>query len=116
MALVGDALQLQLAATHASPAQVLDADMVIQTSGMTTDVRRTPHPLMRQLLTNGHITSDPLGLGVLASADGRLARGTNVWPNLFAIGSLLRGTLWECIAIPEIRLQARNLADHLLAP
>ena len=115
VALLGDVLRLQLAATHAAPAQVLEADMVIQTTGMNTDVRRTPHPLMRQLLTNGHVISDPLGLGVLANADGQLAHGTGVWPNLFAIGTLLRGTLWETTAMPEIRQQARSLADRLLA-
>ena len=116
VALVGDVLQLHLAATHDRPAHRLEADMVIQTTGMNTDVRRTPHRLMRQLVTNGHISADPLGLGVLANADGRLAHRTGAWPNLFAIGSLLRGALWECTAMPEIRQQARGLADRLLAP
>jgi uncharacterized NAD(P)/FAD-binding protein YdhS len=31
------------------------------------------------------------------------------------IGSLLRGTLWESTAMPEIRQQARHLADQLLS-
>ena len=30
------------------------------------------------------------------------------------LGNLLRGTLWECTALPEIRQQARTIA-HLLA-
>ena len=113
--LIGDQLQMQLASADIATPQALEADMVIQTTGMHTDIRRTPHPLIGQLLTNGHIASDPLGLGMQAAPDGRLAHGSDYWTNLFAIGSMLRGTLWESTAMPEIRQQARGLADRLLA-
>ena len=108
----GDSLRLQLG--HAGMAESLDADMVIQTVGLDTDVRRSHHRLVSQLLTNAHITPDPLGLGVAADSGGRLQHDGQYWPNLFAIGSLLRGTLWESTAMPEIRQQARHLADQLL--
>jgi uncharacterized NAD(P)/FAD-binding protein YdhS len=113
VSLSGDALRLTV--SHAGHVQTVDADMVIQTVGLNTDVRRTDHRLMSQLVTNAHISPDPLGLGVQASPDGRLLRDGGQWSRLFAIGSLLRGTLWESTAMPEIRQQARNLADQLLA-
>ncbi len=113
--LIGDALQMRVTGHHGST-ETLQADMVIQTTGMNTDIHRTSHPLVSQLLTNGHIVSDPLGLGMQATPDGRLAHGKDHWPNLFAIGSMLRGTLWESTAMPEIRQQARSLAACLLAP
>jgi len=106
--------QLEITSRHAGTPQVLQADLVIQTVGLDTDVRRTDHRLVSQLLTNAHIEADPLGLGVLADDAGRLRRGDTHWPHLFAIGSLLRGTLWESTAMPEIRQQARALADRLL--
>ncbi len=109
---VGDAVRLTLG--RASQTHTLDADLVIQTVGLNTDVRRTPHRLISQLLTNAHIAPDPLGLGVLADTDGHLQHDGTYWPTLFAIGSLLRGTLWESTAMPEIRQQARHLADQLL--
>ncbi len=115
VALVGDNLQLQLASAPDGTLRTLDADLIVQTTGMNNDIRRTGHPLVSQLLTNGHITSDPLGLGMRAAPDGRLAHGKDYWSNLFAIGSMLRGTLWESTAMPEIRQQARGLADQLLA-
>ena len=117
--LVGDTLQLTLAPTATGEIRTLDADLVIQTTGLDTDVRRTHDRLISQLLTNAHILPDPLGLGVLASPDGHLQHngqhqdGT-YWPHLFALGGLLRGTLWESTAMPEIRQQARHLADQLL--
>ena len=95
--------------------QTLDADLIIQSTGLETDVRRTQHTLLQQLMTNGHIRSDPFGLGIDAAPDGRLLHDGSAWPRLFAIGSMLRGTLWESTAMPEIRQQARQLADRLLA-
>jgi uncharacterized NAD(P)/FAD-binding protein YdhS len=111
--LAGDALQLTL--TRAGALQTMRADLVIQATGLNLDVNRTDHPLMRQLVTNAHVTPDPLGLGVQADGDGRLRHDDQHWPNLFAIGSLLRGSRWESIAMPEISQQARALADRLLA-
>jgi uncharacterized NAD(P)/FAD-binding protein YdhS len=110
---VGDALQLSL--SHAGETRTLNADLVVQTAGLDTDVRRTDDRLISQLLTNAHISADPLGLGVKADTDGRLQHDGQHWPHLFAIGSLLRGTLWESTAMPEIRQQARHLADQLLS-
>lgn len=109
----GASLRLEL--DHAGAIDAVDADLVVQTVGLDTDVRRSDHRLIRQLLTNAHISADPLGLGVGADRDGHLQCGERHWPNLFAIGSLLRGTLWESTAMPEIRQQARHLADQLLA-
>jgi uncharacterized NAD(P)/FAD-binding protein YdhS len=33
---------------------------------------------------------------------------------MFTLGSLLRGVLWETIAIPEIRMQAQQLAALII--
>lgn len=104
---------LQLTLDVAGRPEQLDAELVVQTTGLETDVRPTTHRLVSQLLTNLHVTPDPLGLGLTANVDGSLLRDGTAWPHLFAIGSLLRGTLWESTAIPEIRQQARQLAERL---
>lgn len=109
-------LRLNVTPRGPGPATTITADLVIQTIGLNTDVRRTQHALIRQLSTNGHVIADPLGLGCEAEPDGRLRHGNGAWPNFFAIGSMLRGTLWETTAIPEIRQQARSLAERILAP
>ncbi len=111
---VGDKLHLDIRAPHGKGIETMDADLVIQTVGLNTDVRRTPHRLMRQLATNGHVTPDPLGLGCSATTEGRLQHNGQSWPHFYAIGTLLRGTLWESTAMPEIRQQARNLADRIV--
>jgi uncharacterized NAD(P)/FAD-binding protein YdhS len=109
-----DGLRLDL--VHAGRGlEPVHADLAIQTIGLDTDARRTPHALVRQMVTNGHVLPDPFGLGCRAEPDGRLLHDGGPWPRLFALGGLLRGTLWESTAMPEIRQQARQLADRLLA-
>lgn len=108
--------RVRLTLRHAGNCSTLDADLAIQTVGLDTDVRGTAHPLMRQLVTNGHVTPDPFGLGCQATMEGQLCREGKPWPRLFGIGSLLRGARWESTAMPETRLQARLLAGRLLEP
>ena len=95
---------------------VLQADLVVQATGLDTAVAFTDHTLLSQLIEDGLAAADPLQLGVLAHPDGRLinARG-DTQPGLYAIGSLLRGNLWECTAMPEIRTAAHALATSLVA-
>ncbi len=112
----GGKLHLDIRSPRDGTISSMDADVVIQTVGLNTDVRRTKHRLIRQLATNGHVTPDPLGLGCEGTSEGRLQHDGQSWPHLYAIGTLLRGTLWESTAMPEIRQQARNLAERILAP
>lgn len=52
------------------------------------------------------IDADPATLRVV-DADGSTDR--NVW----ALGPILRGVLWETIAIPEIRVEAVTIAEGI---
>ncbi|RDS82686.1 FAD/NAD(P)-binding protein [Dyella psychrodurans] len=115
VALTDSGVQMTFLPKGETTEQTLDADIIIQSTGLETDVRRTSHGLLQQLMTNGHVRSDPFGLGIEATPDGRLLHDGKAWPRFFAIGSLLRGTLWESTAMPEIRQQARQLADRILA-
>jgi uncharacterized NAD(P)/FAD-binding protein YdhS len=90
----------------------LQADLVIQATGLDTAVAYAADPLLSKLLKNGLAMPDPLQLGVAARPDGQLldAQG-QPRAGLYAIGSLLRGNLWECTAMPEIRSAAHQLAQ-----
>ena len=91
------------------------SDLVIQTTGLDSDLRHTSHALARQLLDQGHVLPDPLGLGFQAERHGELRHASGTWPQLYALGSLMRGTLWESLAIPDIRKQADALAAQIMA-
>lgn len=92
----------------------IEADRVIQATGLDTAVAYARDPLLAQLLQAGLATPDPLQLGLAAEADGRLLdTGGQPQACFLGIGSLLRGNLWECTAMPEIRAAAQRLADAL---
>jgi uncharacterized NAD(P)/FAD-binding protein YdhS len=95
--------------------EALHADLVVQATGLDTAVSYADNPLLSQMLEDGLITADPLELGLAARPDGRLLNAREeVQPGLYAIGSLLRGNLWECTAMPEIRNIAHEIAETLM--
>lgn len=70
--------------------------------------------LIDRLLKRGLIRLDSLQIGLdvtddLAVLDGA---GTPV-PGLWAVGPIVRGTFWECIAVPDIRRQAADCATKV---
>jgi uncharacterized NAD(P)/FAD-binding protein YdhS len=71
---------------------------------------RTTDPLMQRLLERGLVRWDGLGLGIDVGDDLRAvgASGEGV-PNLWALGPIVRGVFWECVAVPDIRNQAEQL-------
>lgn len=89
---------------------------VLNCTGPSVNVRRTTDPLLAHLHAGGWIRPHPLGLGLCSDVDGAVidAAGRPA-RDLFAIGPLRRGDLWETTAAPEIRVQAERLAARLVA-
>ena len=94
--------------------RTLRARRVINCTGPETDPVRADSALLRTLLIAGAARRDPLGLGLDVESDGRVLDGEGTpQRRLFAMGPLTRGALWEIVAVPEIRVQARELAGRL---
>ena len=91
----------------------LPGDLLVNCTGPSAE-GALGTPLMRGLVEDGLASVDRSGLGlrtkggVLLDARGRPA------PRLVAVGPLRRAELWETTAIPEIRAQARELAERIL--
>lgn len=100
---------------HLSGGKTLAGDLVINATGPNTKFTRTGSGLLQNLLRAGSIAPDDLDMGVRVAADhaviNRAGQRSEV---IFALGPLLRGTLWETIAVPELRGQARRTAEALL--
>lgn len=93
---------------------VVDADLVLQATGLNTRVSDSRTPLLRSLLDQGLARPDRLDLGVLVDSHQRLidARG-RVRGDAHVLGALARGSCFECIAMPEIRSTASAIAVSL---
>lgn len=88
---------------------------VINCTGPRTDYSKFQHPLFINLLARGLIDHDPLALGINASPEGEVYRyGGDASGWLFTLGAPMKGALWECTAVPEIRVQAVKLAERIV--
>jgi uncharacterized NAD(P)/FAD-binding protein YdhS len=94
----------------------LPVDWVVNCMGPDQDYNTIDTPLIKNLIRKKLIHSDPAHLGINALPDGSVIDSTGrISDNLFTIGITLKGIVWEALAAPEIRVQAENLADRLLA-
>ena len=95
--------------------ETLRVQRVIMASGLEP-VAQTRDPLMRRLQERGLIRVDAEGLGLdvtdglnVIRADGAVS--DRVW----ALGPIVRGVFWECVAVPDIRVQASHVAVSVVA-
>jgi uncharacterized NAD(P)/FAD-binding protein YdhS len=90
-------------------------DLVINATGPSTKFTATRSVLLQNLLRRGTIAPDATDLGVSVGPDHTvLTSSGEPSPWLLALGPLLRGTYWETIAVPELRVQARRVAETVL--
>ena len=100
---------------HLSNGKSLAGDLVINATGPATRLTASRSVLLQNLLRRGLIAPDDTDMGVRIAPDHTIIKGAGDRSHiLLALGPLLRGTLWETIAVPELRAQARRLAETLL--
>ncbi len=91
------------------------ANRVINCTGSETDCRRIQDSLVTSLFVQGFARPDALFMGLDVDENGALLDSSSKpSESLFAIGPPRKGCLWETTAVPEIRAQAAQLAEHLL--
>lgn len=93
----------------------LDAALAINCTGPQTRFSATRSRLLRNLLASGVVQPDEMDMGIRIGTD-FVAVERNGEPSSFlhVIGPLLRGTLWETIAVPELRGQTLKVAQVLV--
>jgi uncharacterized NAD(P)/FAD-binding protein YdhS len=111
----GNAVAVQLRERGADRTMTLDVGTVINCSGPAGDTRRLQDPLLDDLRTRGLLMPDALGLGIEISAAGEVV-GADGQPSstLYYVGPFARARDWEATAVPELRRQARVLAQTVL--
>lgn len=92
------------------------ADLVLQATGLNSQVRNSTMPLLRSLLDQGLVRADALDMGLAVDAEQRLLDGSGqVRGDAHVLGGLARGSRFECTAMPEIRSTAAAIAATLVA-
>ncbi|HCA82954.1 MAG TPA: hypothetical protein DEP18_04140 [Flavobacteriales bacterium] len=90
-------------------------DYIVNCTGSQSDFRKIDSPLIKQLLSDGHVVLNDLQMGILTDESGRLIDNKgNSQPNLFTLGPTRKGQLWESVALNEIRQQAENISNQII--
>ena len=93
----------------------VEGGLVVNCTGPHTRFSDTPVPLFRNLLERGLVRADELDMGIQADADFAVIDGAGRRSAvLSAVGPVLKGTLWETTAVPELRGQAMRVAQAVL--
>ena len=89
-------------------------EWVINCTGPEGDPTRSSNPVIRRLVESSLARPDRLSLGLDVDPNGRVvAAAGSASPDLYALGPLTRGALWEVTAVPDIRQQAARLAEQI---
>lgn len=71
-------------------------------------------PLLKEMLEREMIRADELGLGLEVDKKSRVLDGDRqAQGDMFAVGALTAGQFWEITAVPDIRVQAKQVADAI---
>ena len=110
----GDAAEVTFRNRSAGAIQSLRVARVINCSGPETDCRKIASPLLGSLFEQGLVRRDILALGLDVSASGAAVDSLGqASQQIFVLGPMRKGMMWETTAVPELRVQAADLANCL---
>ena len=91
----------------------LQADWVVNCTGM--ERAGIGHsPLLQEMCSRQMITMDELGLGIAVDQSSRVMDPAgSPSKGFYAVGALTAGQFWEITAVPDIRVQARHVAEAI---
>ena len=92
-----------------------DVGRIVNCTGPTADLAQARDPLLASLRDTGLLRPDPLGQGLLVDDALQVldASGKGI-AGLFHVGPMLKAQRWEAVAVPELRVHARDVARRLL--
>jgi len=80
---------------------------VFNCTGPLGAMARTGDALLRQMIDEGLVGVDRLGIGL------GVDRASRAGERLWALGPLTKGEFWEIVAVPDISVQVAEVADHI---
>ncbi|KAA1175342.1 FAD-dependent pyridine nucleotide-disulfide oxidoreductase [Rhizobium tropici] len=90
----------------------IEADWIVNCTGMER-AGIAHSPLLQEMQRKGLIEADPLRLGLTVDAQSRVPGSIGKDAVIYAVGALTAGQFWEITAVPDIRVQARKVAEAI---
>ncbi|HEY3863329.1 MAG TPA: FAD/NAD(P)-binding protein [Verrucomicrobiae bacterium] len=108
----GDKMKIWI--DSAGSARAIEAAAVVNCTGPRERCVPSESLLFNNLFSRGLIQPDEMNMGIKAAPDFSVVDGQGRSSRiLYALGAVLKGTLWESVAVPELRSQAFRLAEHI---
>jgi uncharacterized NAD(P)/FAD-binding protein YdhS len=94
--------------------KTIKASCAINCTGPQTNYEAIENELYKNLIRKKILLPDTNRLGIKATISYEVLKSENtVHKNMYAIGSLIRGVLWETTAVPELKQQAYCIAQQI---
>jgi uncharacterized NAD(P)/FAD-binding protein YdhS len=94
--------------------RVIEAGALLNCTGPQENYLPSESSLFNSLFARGLIQPDEMNMGIKVAPNFSVVDCDNKNSEiLFALGSLLKGTLWETTAVPELRSQTFRLAETI---
>lgn len=106
-------IRAQLRRRGRSEAETRLVDRVVNCAGLDRAAVAACDPLIGALVAAGLARPDPLGLGLDVDGASRLVQRDGTTGTAYALGPLTVGRFWEIVAVPDIRVQCRDVAAAL---
>lgn len=103
---VDETLRVTMDGERFEPSRILNG------TGLELNVARSSSTLLKQLMAHSQIEAHATGLGI--AADPQFRAWGALYPHMYVLGSLLTGQLLESTAVPELRVQAQQIAASLI--
>lgn len=110
----GESLEATILDRGAAAPRTVRVGCAVNCTGPETDVGRSDNPLVKQMLAAKLIAPDVMRLGIECDEQGHPTVDGESRERLWTIGPVRKAQLWETIAVPEIRVQAEELAAKLI--
>ena len=107
----GEGIEVEIARRGGKASETRSFGHVFNCTGPLGAIARTRNPLLRQLLDDGLVQPDPLGIALDVDEASRVAGAQRLW----ALGPMAKGKFWEIIAVPDIRVQVAHVASDIVA-
>jgi uncharacterized NAD(P)/FAD-binding protein YdhS len=93
----------------------IEGGALINCTGPSESFSNTTSPLYQNLLSRGLVQADEMDMGIRATGDFAVVEQSGEASQfMLALGPMLKGTLWETSAVPELRSQAFKLAEIMV--
>ncbi len=93
----------------------ITVNTIINCTGPRDSYQHTTNPLIRSMIEQGYGVADVIDLGLVVDDTFRVISQKGQAEAIYATGVVIKGTLWESFAVPDLRKQIDKMTSNMIA-